>query len=199
MPDWTPHDLADLATAKRLLENPGIAARLTGLLGTPLERGFRLLPANWNARIQSATRRALEKALHVALGTMAAPPAPPTAPTPALRSPTNRLHKGLVAATGAGGGAFGLLTLAVELPISTTIMLRSIADVARSQGEDLASIPGKLACLEVFALGAGPRGTTPRTSAISGSGRPWRRRSGRRRSTSPRGVPPGSPHPRWSG
>ena len=153
MPDWTPHDLTDLATAKRLLETPGLAARLTSLLGTPLERGFHLLPANWNARIQAATHRALEKALTVALGTMADPPTSATAPTTAPRSPGNRLHKGLVAATGAGGGAFGLAALAVELPISTTIMLRSIADVARSQGEDLASIPGRLACLEVFALG----------------------------------------------
>ena len=157
MPQWTPHDLADLAAAKRLLENPGLAARLTSLLGTPLERGFKLLPANWNAKIQSATHRALETALHVALGTLADPPPP----TPAPRSPTNRLHKGLVAATGAGGGAFGLAALAVELPISTTIMLRSIADVARSQGEDLASSPGKRACLEVFARG----GRSPRDDA----------------------------------
>lgn len=153
MAEWTPHELDDLAKAKALLENPGIAASLTNLLGTPLEKGFRLLPANWNDKVQAATRRALEKALAVALGTMA--------DQPATRAPGNRLHKGLVAATGAGGGAFGLAALVLELPISTTIMLRSIADVARSQGEDLASIPGKLACLEVFALG----GRSPRDDA----------------------------------
>ena len=32
-------------------------------------------------------------------------------------------------------------------------MLRSIADIARSQGEDLESLEARLACLEVFALG----------------------------------------------
>ena len=58
-----------------------------------------------------------------------------------------------MAATGAGGGAFGLAGLPVELPLSTTIMLRSIADIARSEGESLAAPEGKLACLEVFALG----------------------------------------------
>jgi hypothetical protein len=41
----------------------------------------------------------------------------------------------------------------MELPISTTIMLRSIADIARSEGETISEIGCKMACLEVFALG----------------------------------------------
>jgi hypothetical protein len=41
----------------------------------------------------------------------------------------------------------------VELPITTTIMLRSIADVALSEGESISSSDTKMACLEVFALG----------------------------------------------
>lgn len=58
-----------------------------------------------------------------------------------------------MAISGGIGGAFGLVALAVELPISTTIMLRSIADIARSEGEDLKSRESQLSCLEVFALG----------------------------------------------
>ena len=42
-------------------------------------------------------------------------------------------------ASGAAGGAFGLATLPLELPVSTVIMLRSIADIAISEGEDLSS------------------------------------------------------------
>jgi hypothetical protein len=56
-------------------------------------------------------------------------------------------------ATGAGGGSLGLPALAVELPVTTTIMLRSIADIARSEGEPVSQLETKLACLEVFALG----------------------------------------------
>jgi len=41
----------------------------------------------------------------------------------------------------------------VELPISTAMMLRSIADIAHSQGEDLEDMEARLSCLEVFALG----------------------------------------------
>jgi hypothetical protein len=42
----------------------------------------------------------------------------------------------------------------VELPVSTTVILRSIADIARSHGEDLAAPVTKVACMEVFALGS---------------------------------------------
>jgi hypothetical protein len=63
------------------------------------------------------------------------------------------LHKALAAASGAVGGGFGLAALPVELPISTIIMLRSIGDIARSEGEDLADPESALACLQVFALG----------------------------------------------
>jgi hypothetical protein len=37
-------------------------------------------------------------------------------------------------------------------------MLRSIADIARSEGEDLSSVDARLACITVFALGGRSRG-----------------------------------------
>jgi EcsC protein family len=54
---------------------------------------------------------------------------------------------GLSGVLGAGG-TFGLAALPVELPVSTTIMLRSIADIARSEGEDLSDPETALACVE---------------------------------------------------
>jgi hypothetical protein len=46
--------------------------------------------------------------------------------------------------------------LPVELPVSTVIMLRSIAEIARSEGEDLSDPEAALSCMEVFALGGRP-------------------------------------------
>ena len=46
-------------------------------------------------------------------------------------------HKVLAGTSGGIGGAFGLAALPIELPVSTTIILRSIADIARSEGHDL--------------------------------------------------------------
>ena len=65
----------------------------------------------------------------------------------------NRSHKLAAAVSGALGGAFGLAALLVELPISTTILLRSIAEIAREEGEDLNAPNAAFACVEVFALG----------------------------------------------
>ena len=137
-------DLDDLRYARTLLEHPSLAARLTSLLGTPIEKGLELLPANWSAALSTATRVALTRALDVAVATMDDRGLVPAA---------NWLHKITLAATGAAGGALGLSALAIELPVSTTVMLRSIADIGRSEGEQIRSIESRLACLEVFALG----------------------------------------------
>jgi hypothetical protein len=137
-------DLVDLRYAKCLLESPGLAAKLTNAIGVPLEKGFALLPARWSETVGDVTARSIERALGAAIRTLGAAHKQPA---------SERLHKLAVAATGAGGGAFGLPALAIELPVSTTIMLRSIADVARSEGEDIRKAEAKVACVEVFALG----------------------------------------------
>ncbi len=139
-------DRAALATAVRLLEHPSLAARLTNLLGAPIEGALARLPRGWQAKVQNASRAALERALALALKTLNERPA---------RFPklARRLHGAAVAGTGALGGAFGLLALPLELPITTGIMLRAIASVARAEGEDLQRPEARLACLQVFALG----------------------------------------------
>ena len=63
------------------------------------------------------------------------------------------MHKSIAVLAGAAGGAFGIASLPIELPFSTTIMLRSIADIGRTEGQDLSDPRTALACLEVFALG----------------------------------------------
>jgi hypothetical protein len=63
-------------------------------------------------------------------------------------------HRFLAAGTGAVGGFFGPLATLAELPFTTTVILRSIADIARSEGEDLSNRDTRIACVQVFALGA---------------------------------------------
>ena len=137
-------DIVDLKKAKALLENPGLAAKITHLLGSPIEKGFALLPDDWKMTVGGITRRALSKAVQAAVLTMKDVPG---------KTASNTWHKLAVVTTGGFGGFFGLPALAVELPVSTTIMLRSIADIARSESEPISSIASKIACVEVFALG----------------------------------------------
>ncbi|HSC69438.1 MAG TPA: EcsC family protein [Cellvibrio sp.] len=137
-------DRRELQVAKKLLENPGLAAKVTNFIGTPIEKGLALLPAAWNKNIGEITQAALLKASDAAVFTMKDIPG---------EASSNIWHKLGVAVSGGVGGFFGIAALSVELPISTSIMLRSIADVARSEGESISAIETKLACLEVFALG----------------------------------------------
>jgi hypothetical protein len=141
-------DLDDLRYAKTLLETPSLAARISNLLGMPIERGFDHLPSKWRGVVQMATEKSLNKALNFAIRTMNDRTRPAS---------SDKAHKMLVFATGAGGGSFGLPALTIELPVTTTIMLRSIADIARSEGEQIRLLETKIACLEVFALGGKPK------------------------------------------
>jgi hypothetical protein len=147
-PVFTDSDLADLRQAKSRLECPGLTARIADLVGRPLEAGFKLLPPGVSDRIGETVRAALLKGLDAAVLTLGKGDA---------RASRDLLHKILVAGSGVAGGAAGLASLPVELPISTALMLRSIGDIARSEGHDLSRPDVRLACLEVLALG-GRRG-----------------------------------------
>src|SRR5215469_3405047 len=140
----SPVDHKALAAAVRLLEEPSFAGRLAVLAGKPVGLVQRALPATASTAVAKATKHALDRALEVALFSLK---------DRRLRG-GRKLHSGLACASGAVGGAFGLPALAVELPISTTIILRAIAAIAQQEGEDLADPSTGLACLEVFALGA---------------------------------------------
>jgi hypothetical protein len=139
-----PQELKDLFYAKSLLENPGFTARIANVIGTPIEKGFKLLPKNWSAVVNNASKAALTRALQVAVATLG---------TRRRARSSEGFHKLLVGASGGIGGAFGLAALPIELPVSTTIMLRSIADIARSEGHSISTVQTRLNCLEVFALG----------------------------------------------
>ena len=143
MTGMTPEDLAALRIAVRSLEHPGLAARLTNMVGKPIELIGDMLPVSAKHAIATATSKGLEAALKVALRTMQRTP----------HAGSRLLHKALATASGAAGGAFGLATLPIELPVSTIIMLRSIAEIARSEGENLSDPESALSCVQVFALG----------------------------------------------
>ena len=149
-------DLAALRRAVAALEHPSLAARLSAAAGAPLDLIGRSLPAPVTEAVSRSTEAAMRVALRVALATLpraALAPASGDALKATTAKAASRLtrilgsgdatHKALAALSGAVGGAFGLTTLAVELPVSTTLMLRSIAEIAREEGEDLETPRGR--------------------------------------------------------
>jgi EcsC protein family len=143
MSNLSPSDYADLQTAVAKLETQSFAMKIAAKLGMPVEVLLRRLPAPAQSVIQATVDKALERCLRIAVS---APKAKSSVMT------YKRSHAAAAAITGAVGGFFGLPGLLVELPITTTLMLHSIVEIARSQGEDFLNPDSSLACLEVFAL-----------------------------------------------
>lgn len=142
-----PRDLEALERAYALLESLSVVAKLTNIVGKPLESTLEKLPQGASRRIHAAVRGALATSVRVALSSLRDDP---------KASASTRSHTWLSAASGAAGGFFGFVGLLVELPVTTTIMMRSIADIARSEGFSPQDPTVAQDCLAVFALG-GPR------------------------------------------
>jgi hypothetical protein len=139
-------DLAILAATVSQLERPSLAGKLAAVVGMPVEKLLAWLPESIQNQIDHVTEEALAKALTVAMKTL---------DDETLKSPWNLTHKVAATLSGVTGGLFGAPALFAELPVTTVIILRSIADIARSKGENLSDPSVQLACLEVFALGSG--------------------------------------------
>ena len=131
-------DREALKRAVQALESPSFVARLSTLAGRPIELLGQALPEAFSDVISTATQAALKRALHYALRSI------PEGST----DPETRLHRALAALSGAMGGALGISAVLVELPISTTIMLRAIARIAQSEGEDLSQQTGRSVAIE---------------------------------------------------
>ena len=137
-------DLASLRRAAGLLEQPTFAVKVADLIGRPPIHALAMLPGVADRQLARVIEAAILKCLSIAIDSLEG--TPPSLPSRWVPRVTTGLAGGV-------GGLFGALALPIELPFTTTLMLQSIADIARHYGEDLARPEARLACLEVFALG----------------------------------------------
>lgn len=144
-----------LERAALYLESPSFVLRLANLLGTPVEKLIAALPEKQEKAVHRVVRGSLEKALSAAVITLPASTAPEgsVAEIDSAGFWNRFRHQVATGATGAAGGFFGLSGLAVELPVTTTLILRSIASIARDFGEDLGTVASRMECLGVFSYG----------------------------------------------
>lgn len=139
--------------ARRFLENPSFLIRAANLVGKPLERGLKMLPALVQSRIQAAVRTSVERGL--VLVTKSVKPVERTFTEASAESRRKGLfHTAASFGTGALGGFFGVASLPIELPVTTAIMLRSIVSTAQDYGHDISDPEVQLECLYVLSLGA---------------------------------------------
>ena len=147
--ELTKSELATLEAAYTMLENPSWWVQLSSAAGMPVEAVARQLskkaPAAVVNVVSKSTHRAIEFVMQSSVWTMKGEEQGPASP---------RLHKAAALTTGAVAGFFGLETLIVELPLTTGIMFRSIADIARAEGESPKDPETMMNCLQVFAMGS---------------------------------------------
>ena len=144
--------------ANRLVNARGLALKMTAWLAQRLHGaaggleslGHRILGTAWDG-VESKAREAVEEVLLKAhdLATIGLG-------KHGQKDSWVWLNRLVSSISGAVSGFAGLPGLLVDIPVTTTLMLRSIAEIAHEHGEDIASEEGRRACLEVLAQG-GPK------------------------------------------
>lgn len=137
-------DRAVLVRAYQQLEQAGVVGKVSGMVGAPVQATAKLALSRWSPHVQRLIQSGLEHALSTAIATLAQEP---------NLSDNDRLHSTLVSFCGAATGLLGLTGLAADLPLTTGIILRSIAGIAREEGEDLETLDARTACISVLAMG----------------------------------------------
>lgn len=132
------------ALADRYQKAGGLGLQVLNLLGTRAENLLERLPDPIKERLESATQHALGVAIDAAQASRDRVPD---------QGPW--IDRAVTTTMGAAGGFGGLPTALSELPVTTTLLLRTIQGVARSHGFDPADSHVRAECLTVFAA-AGP-------------------------------------------
>ena len=174
--ELTESDITDLRYAKSLLENPSLTAQISDVVGTPIEKVLQYVPEKLNNKIGEVTHQALLKGLEIAIGTLG---------DVQQRRSRDRIHKLVATGAGATGGFFGFTALAVELPVSTGIILRSIADIARSEGHELTDLEVRFRAWRFSLWAVRLQVMTPLRVDIGSSEELWRSHSNKPQRISP--------------
>ncbi len=144
-------DLTIIKEAKASMEDIGMLMKGLNHLGEGIESGIKLIPQKQQVWLQKNVNNILMTLVKSNLATMEK--------GKAFKKPSPIVYKTLVTASGALSGAIGAATgigtalFVSELALSTKFIMRSIMDIARSEGEDLYDIETQLSCLQVFSLG----------------------------------------------
>ncbi|MBK7977717.1 MAG: EcsC family protein [Deltaproteobacteria bacterium] len=152
-------DESFVRAAAAFLERPSFLIRVADLVGRPVEAALDKLPQSAQRLVARAVDGALARGLDWASGGLGAAPleiASVSAAGTRARGRGRRMSL-VAAASGAVGGFAGIAVLPLELPVSTLILLRSIAATAHEMGADLNDPITRLECLSVLSLGSPSR------------------------------------------
>ena len=132
------------ALARRYLAAGGLGMELMTIIGNSAEGLIDRLPGFVRARLDRVTQAALHRAFSAAVGSRRY-----------VRDRGDWFNRMASTISGAAGGVAGLPGAMVELPVTVTLLLRAMLDIAAEHGLDPESDEVRMECLRVFAA-AGP-------------------------------------------
>lgn len=137
----TKSEYEELVKAKIALEHPSLIILLSDLIGMPVEIAVEMIPQKYREKITKITHEILVKMVEWASN-----------PNMPIKS-----HRGIqiaVSLSGFIGGAFGIPTTILELPLSTFLILKDIVITAEEHGANIRDIKTRLECVSIFAMGS---------------------------------------------
>ena len=143
LPEDAVEDRLD-ALVKRHAKAGNAGIQLLNLIGGQAENLLDRLPSDMRGRLGDATEHALRMAMQAAHRSR-----------DVVGEQPGWLSRAVTTAMGAAGGFGGLPSAMAELPVTTTILLRAIQDVAAEHGFDPDEDGVQFDCIQVFAA-AGP-------------------------------------------
>lgn len=130
--------------AARYAAAGGLGVQMLTMVGGKAEQLLERLPDPVRVRLEDVTEKALQLAMRAAQSSRRAVP-----------DQADWVNTAMSTAMGAAGGFGGLPSALVELPATTTVLLRIIQGVAAENGFDPAAENVQFDCIRVFAA-AGP-------------------------------------------
>lgn len=141
-------ELVELLAIAQIHERAsGPLLRLTSEAGKRADQVIDWLPDNWEAKLDGVVDMALRQAYAVAFRSNFKKARSGELPN------REGFHRFAAGAVGALGGAGGIATTLADLAVSTTLILRSVQQIAASYGEDLENPEVRAQCIAVFGMG----------------------------------------------
>lgn len=143
--EMSQEDRAALVQAVECLTTESFVVKAAGAVGSVLTLPGKVMPKRVKTWVLDFAQSAIKASMYGASATMRDGPGTPA---------STKTHKVLTAVSGAAGGVFGLAGAAVEVPFTTTLTLRAIADIARSEGFDVKDASVRVECATVLSMGS---------------------------------------------
>jgi hypothetical protein len=131
----------------------GLFMRIVDWAGGTTETALKRLPVDWRTTLHQASGAALQAAYHGAYNSQGGEKAGSWLNELLSSAQGEAWHQSAAALSGVLGGLGGFATTLIDLPVTTTLIMRSIQQIAAGYGEDITTPEVRNQCLIVFALG----------------------------------------------